>query len=81
MERFTKEIKVDGQKRLFCFTRIQNIDGTKFFITSEDEMNKPISFSMKKNKYGDWALTPGSLRWLYDLSPTLADAIVETQQN
>jgi hypothetical protein len=79
MERFNKEIKVGKENKRFQFTKIHNIDGVKFFITTVDGNEKPISFSMKKNKDGDWALTPGSLRWLYDIRAELADAINEAQ--
>lgn len=70
---------IGEESRLFQFTKMQNMEGTKFFITSFDLKNKPISFSMKKNKFGDWALTPGSLRWLYDITPELQSAILEKQ--
>lgn len=79
MERFNKEIQVGTDTRRFEFTKINNIDAVKFFITTTDDQNKPISFSMKKNKEGDWALTPGSLRWLYDIRAELADAILESE--
>ena len=79
MERFNKSILIGEETRLFQFTRMQNMEGVKFFITSFDLKNKPISFSMKKNKLGDWALTPGSLRWLYDITPELQSAILEKQ--
>ncbi|MGN6164233.1 MAG: hypothetical protein ACTHOF_06820 [Flavisolibacter sp.] len=79
MEQFNKEIKVGTRNRRFQFTRIHNIDGDKFFITTTDEKQKPLSFSMKKNKTGEWSLFPGSLRWLYDIKTELADAILEAQ--
>jgi len=79
MERFNKEIKVGIENKRFQFTRISNADGVKFFITTVDAKNKPVSFSMKKNKDGDWALTPGSFRWLYDISTELSNAIIETR--
>lgn len=79
MEKFNKEIKVGKENKRFQFTKIHNIDGVKFFITTVDEKEKPISFSMQKNKEGDWALTPGSLRWLYDIRTALSDAIIEAQ--
>jgi hypothetical protein len=79
MERFNKEIVVGTENKRFQFTRIDNIDGVKFFITTVDENGKPISFSMKKNKVGDWALTPGSSRWLYSITDELSDAIIETR--
>jgi len=79
MEQFNKEIKVGAENKRFQFTKIRNIDGVKFFITTTDEKKKPMSFSMKKNKVGEWSLLPGSLRWLYDISTELADAIEEAQ--
>jgi hypothetical protein len=79
MEQFNKKIKVGSRDRLFLFKEIRNIDGVKFFITTVDEHMKPISFSMKKNVYGDWNLTPGSLRWLYGITTELSDAILEAQ--
>ena len=79
MEKFNKEIKVGIENKRFQFTRISNADGVKFFITTVDAKNKPVSFSMKKNKDGDWALTPGSFRWLYDISAELSNAIIETR--
>jgi hypothetical protein len=79
MEQFNKEIVVGTENKRFQFKRMQNMEGVKFFITTVDEKQKPISFSMKKNINGDWALTPGSLRWLYTIQTALADAIMETQ--
>lgn len=79
MEQFQKEIMVGAAQRRFYFKKITYAEGVKFFITSVDDKNKPISFSMKKNKEGLWSLTPGSLRWLYDINKDLADAIVEGQ--
>lgn len=79
MEQFNKDIMVGAESRSFRFSRIKNMEGVKFFITTMDERNKPVSFSMKKNIKGDWALTPGSLRWLYDIQSALADAIMETR--
>ena len=79
MEKFNKEILVGAESKRFQFTRMENMEGVKFFITTVDEKQKPIAFSMKKNIHGDWALTPGSLRWLYSIQTALADAIVQTQ--
>lgn len=78
MDQFNRAIKVGTADKRFEFSKIYNIDGVKFFITTVDEKNKPISFSMKKNKLGEWSLTPGSLRWLYDIRTELADAIVDS---
>jgi hypothetical protein len=79
MEQFNKEIRVGAESKRFQFKKIKNIDGVKFFITTIDEKKKPVSFSMKKDKDGNWSLTPGSLRWLYDIKIELADAIIEAQ--
>jgi hypothetical protein len=79
MEQFQKEIMVGAAQRQFYFKKLTYVEGVKFFITSVDEKNRPISFSMKKNKHGLWSLTPGSLRWLYDINGQLADAITESQ--
>lgn len=81
MDEFQKEIMVDAVPKRFYFKKLTNVEGVKFFITSVDEKNKPISFSMKKNKHGDWSLTPGSLRWLYNINKELADAIIEAQSH
>jgi hypothetical protein len=78
VERFNKEIVVGNETRLFEFTQMQNVNGTKFFITSKDENKKAISFSLRK-KETDWKLMPGSLRWLYDIESELADAIISTR--
>ena len=80
MERFTKEIKVGDEIRLFEFTRLRNTNGVKFFITSKDSNNKPISFSLKEKESNNWKLFPGSLRWLYDIEEELSEAIVSTRQ-
>ena len=79
MEQFNKAIKVGTEDKDFFFKKMTNIEGTKYFITSIDEKKKPISFSMKRNKDGDWTLTPGSLRWLYDIKNELAAAINDVQ--
>jgi len=78
MERFNKEIEVGTETRVFEFTRMKNVNGVKFFITSKDENKKPISFSLQK-KESDWKLMPGSLRWLYDIESQLSDAIIDTR--
>ena len=80
MERFTKEIKVGNEDRLFVFTRIKNTNGVKFFITSKDSNNKPVSFSLKEKESNNWKLIPGSLRWLYEIEEELSDAIVSTRE-
>jgi hypothetical protein len=81
VDRFSKEIAVDNESRLFEFKRMENVNGVKFFITSLDENKKPISFSLKRGKENTWKLMPGSLRWLYDIESQLADAILDTQLN
>jgi len=77
MDRFTKEISVGKESRLFVFTRMENINGVKFFITSKDENKKPIAFSLRRGKEDTWKLQPGSLRWLYDIEEELAEAITD----
>jgi hypothetical protein len=79
MERFRKEINVDQEPRVFEFLKMKNMNGVKFFITSIDSKQKPISFSLKEGEKGNWKLTPGSLRWLYDIESELSKAIVEQQ--
>jgi hypothetical protein len=79
MERFTKEIAVGNETRLFEFTMIRNYQGVKFFITSKDANNKPISFSLKEKEKRVWKLTPGSTRWLYEIENQLSDAIADTR--
>jgi hypothetical protein len=79
MEQFSKDITVGAENKQFFFKKMSNVEGVKYFITTVDEKKKPISFSMKKNKDGLWSLTPGSLRWLYDIKTALADAILEVQ--
>ncbi|HEY1116036.1 MAG TPA: hypothetical protein VGE66_20880 [Chitinophagaceae bacterium] len=79
MERFNRNIMVGAESRCFHFTRMKNREGVKSFITTVDERKKPVSFSMKKNNRGDWSLTPGSLRWLYDIEFARAAAIIETR--
>ncbi|HEV7331449.1 MAG TPA: hypothetical protein VGN63_10450 [Flavisolibacter sp.] len=81
MDRFTKEIIVGNETRLFEFTRMENVNGVKFFITSKDERKKAISFSLVRAKDNHWKLLPGSLRWLYAIEAELADAIRDTQLN
>ena len=80
MESFKKEIIVNNETRLFEFSKMKNMNGVKFFITSKDSNQKPIAFSLKQTDRGNWKLTPGSLRWLYDIETELSDAIIETQQ-
>ena len=79
MEQFNKAIKVGTEDKDFFFKKMTNIEGTKYFITTIDEKKKPISFSMKRSKDGEWALTPGSLRWLYDIKNELSTAIKDMQ--
>lgn len=79
MERFSKQISVGKEKRLFEFTRIDNFGGVKFFITSIDENQKPFSFSVKRKDTNHWKLVPGSQRWLYEIEEELSNAIVETR--
>ncbi len=81
MDRFTKEIEVGKETRLFEFTRMENVNGVKFFITSKDENQKAISFSLTRAKQDGWKLQPGSLRWLYAIESQLADAIHDTRLN
>jgi hypothetical protein len=81
MERFVKEIEVGNENRLFEFTRMENVNGVKFFITSKDEKKKPISFSLIRAKDNNWKLNPGSLRWLYGIESQLADAIRDSHLN
>jgi hypothetical protein len=80
MERFKKEITVNNEVRVFHFDKMTSMSGVKFFITSKDSNQKPIAFSLKQTDRGNWKLTPGSLRWLYDIETQLSDAIVETQK-
>lgn len=81
MERFTKEITVGKENRKFEFKRLENVNGVKFFITSQDEKKKPISFSLKRGVENKWKLMPGSLRWLYAIESQLSDAIIDTRLN
>jgi hypothetical protein len=81
MNRFTKEIAVGNESRLFVFERMENVNGVKFFITSKDEKNKPISFSLLRGKENTWKLMPGALRWLYAIESQLAGAILDTRLN
>lgn len=81
MERFTKEIIVGNESRSFQFQRLENVNGVKFFITSQDEKKKPISFSLRRGAENKWKLMPGSLRWLYDIESQLSDAIIDTRLN
>ena len=79
MDRFKKEITVNNEARLFEFSRMKNMSGVKFFITSKDSNQKPIAFSLKETDDGNWKLIPGSLRWLYDIEVELSNAIRETR--
>ena len=79
MERFSKQIAIGNETRLFEFTRLENFNGVKFFITSVDENKKPFSFSVKRKDSKTWKLIPGSQRWLYEIEDQLSDAIVETR--
>jgi len=79
MDKFSKEIAVGKETRLFQFTHMKNMNGTKFFITSHDENKKAISFSLTKKDDGEWRLVPGSARWLYAIEPLLAEAIMDTR--
>ena len=79
MNRFTKKLAVGNETREFVFTRMENTNGVKFFITSTDANRKPISLSLRQQDYAIWKLVPGSLRWLYDIEQDLSDAIVETR--
>jgi hypothetical protein len=79
MERFKKEITVENEARVFEFVRMKNMNGVKFFITSKDSKQKPIAFSLKETGEGNWKLTPGSLRWLYEIELELSNAIRDTQ--
>lgn len=81
MDRFTKEITVGKENRKFEFKRLENVNGVKFFITSQDEKKKPISFSLKRGVENKWKLMPGSLRWLYAIESQLSDAIIDTRLN
>ena len=79
MDRFSKEIAVGNETRLFVFTKLENTNGVKFFITSQDANQKPISFSLKqRDDESEWKLLPGALRWLYEIEQDLSDAITET---
>jgi len=80
MDRFKKEITVNNEVRVFQFSRMTSMSGVKFFITSTDSNQKPIAFSLKQTDRGNWKLTPGSLRWLYEIETELSDAIIETQK-
>jgi hypothetical protein len=77
MEQFSKEISVGKEKRLFFFNRMTNVNGVKFFITTQDEAQKAFSFSVKQNDNADWKLVPGSARWLYAIESQLSEAITD----
>jgi hypothetical protein len=78
---FSKEIAVGNENRLFVFTRMENVNGVKFFVTSQDEKMKPISFSLTRGKEDSWKLMAGSLRWLYAIEEQLGEAIRDTRLN
>jgi hypothetical protein len=80
MERFSKKIAVGKETKLFEFTRMENVNGVKFFIKSTDADQKPFACSLKKSQHGTgWKLVPGSMRWLYDIEEELSNAIMETR--
>jgi hypothetical protein len=79
MDRFKKEITINNEPKVFEFNRMKNMSGVKFFITSTDLKQKPIAFSLTETGEGNWKLTPGSLRWLYDIEIELSNAIREMQ--
>ena len=82
MNQFSKTIVVGEESRLFQFTRIENTNGVKFFITSKDSNQKPVSCSLRQNEHGaNWKLVPGSLRWMYEIEDELSEAIIETRLN
>lgn len=82
MNQFSKKISIGKETRLFQFTRMQNTNGVKFFITSHDMNQKAFSCSMRQNSYAsDWKLIPGSQRWLYEIEGDLSNAILETRPN
>jgi hypothetical protein len=78
-QRFSKRITIGNEARLFEFTRLENFNGVKFFITSVDENKKPFSFSVKQKDYNHWKLLPGAQRWLYEIEEQLSEAIAETR--
>jgi len=79
MESFKKEITVNNETRLFEFIRMKNMNGVKFFITSKDSNQKPIAFSLNETGKNSWKLSPGSLRWLYEIEDELSNAILDTR--
>ena len=79
MERFSKTLTVNNEKKVFDFTEMRNMSGSKFFITTKDEKQKPIAFSLKETGEGNWKLLPGSLRWLYEIESELSKTIREMQ--
>ena len=79
MERFRKELIINNERRVFEFSKLKNMSGTKFFITSTDANQKPFACSLKETDEGDWKLVPGSLRWLYEIETELSNAIREKQ--
>ena len=79
MERFRKEITINNEPRIFEFSKMKNMSGVKFFITSTDAKQKPVAFSLEQTDEGKWKLFPGSLRWLYEIESELSDAILQMQ--
>ena len=79
MERFSKTLTVNNEKKVFDFTKMRDMNGSKFFITTKDAQQKPIAFSLKDAGQGNWKLMPGALRWLYDIESELSKAIREMQ--
>lgn len=81
-QQFSKSISIGKETRLFQFTRMENKNGVKFFITAHDLNQKAFSCSMRQDEHTyDWKLIPGSHRWLYDIQDELSGAIVETSVN
>jgi hypothetical protein len=82
MNQFSKKIAIGKTAKLFQFTKMENTNGVKFFITSHDQNEKAFSCSMRQKEYGnDWKLVPGSQRWLYEIEELLSNAIRETSLN
>ena len=82
MNQFSKKISIGKEIRLFQFTRMENMNGVKFFITAHDLNQKAFSCSMKQDEHtSDWKLIPGSQRWLYAIQDELSGAILETSLN
>lgn len=79
MDQFNKEIAIGTEMRLFQFSRLKNMNGVKFFVTSHDENKKAISFSLTQKDDAPWKLLPGAARWLYAIEAQLAEAIFATR--